>query len=53
MIYKTSKVTYKTNLAEEIQRYKSKNPLLEVLPYILLENRAERRRMGMLYNGGV
>ena len=43
---------YKRNLTEEIQRDKSEDSSAKSTTYILLQNRAEKRRMGMLYNGG-
>ena len=40
------------NLAEEIQRVKSKDSPARGTTYILLEDRAARKRMGTMYNGG-
>ena len=47
LIYIISKVKYKTNLAEEIQRDKSKDSAARSTTYILLENRVAERRMGL------
>ena len=51
LIYYTTKVYYKTNLAEEIQRDKSRDSSARGNTYILEEQSSKEENEGM-YNGG-
>ena len=50
LIYYTTKVYYKTNLAEEIQRDKSRDSSASGITYILKEQ-SGREMNGSMYNG--
>ena len=50
LIYKTTKVYYKMNLAEEIQRDKSRDSSASSITYIL-EEQSGREMNGSMYNG--
>ena len=51
LIYYTTKVCYKTNLTEEIQRDKSRDSSARGITYILVEQ-SSKEENGSMYNGG-